>query len=161
MTTFLAYTVVGFATGCIYALTASGLVVTYTTSGIFNFAHGAIGMFMAFTFWQLSQAWHWPGLLSILLVVLVIAPLFGALIERVLMRGLAGASATTTMVVTVGLMVALIGLVQWIWPSSVQRQVPPFFGAGKFNLFGAYVTYHQALTMIVAIAVAVGLRFLL
>ena len=56
VTAFLAYTVIGVATGCIYALTASGLVVTYTTSGIFNFAHGAIGMLMAFTYWQLTRA---------------------------------------------------------------------------------------------------------
>ena len=161
MSTFLLFTILGLVTGATYAIAASGLVVTYTTSGIFNFAHGAIGMFMAFTFWQLTQAWGWPALPSLLFVVLVLAPLFGALIERLLMRGLAGASATTTMVVTVGLMVALIGFAQWIWPSSTQRQLPPFFGAAKVNLFGAYVTDHQLLTMGVAVAVAIGLRFLL
>ena len=36
METFLAFTIVGVVTGAIYAVTASGLVVTYTTSGIFN-----------------------------------------------------------------------------------------------------------------------------
>ena len=36
--------VIGVAIGSAYAIAASGLVVTYTTSGIFNFAHGAIGM---------------------------------------------------------------------------------------------------------------------
>ncbi|HEY2427405.1 MAG TPA: branched-chain amino acid ABC transporter permease, partial [Acidimicrobiales bacterium] len=58
----LSYLVVGIIYGCLYALTASGLVVTYTTSGIFNFAHGAIGMFMAFTYWQLAVCWGvpWP-----------------------------------------------------------------------------------------------------
>src|SRR5438309_723136 len=161
MQLFFGYMVIGLVAGCLYALTATGMVVTYTTSGIFNFAHGAIGMFMAFTFWQLRVAWGWPAIPALILVVLVLAPLLGALIERLLMRGLAGAPATTTMVVTVGLMVALIGFAQWIWPSSVQRQLPPFFGASKFRLFGAYVTYHQLLTMMVAIAVAIGLRFLL
>ncbi len=42
----------------------SGLVVTYTTSGIFNFAHGAFGMMAAFLYWQMqgpesSGAWGW------------------------------------------------------------------------------------------------------
>ncbi len=32
----------------IYAMSASGLVVVYTTTGIFNFAQGAIGMFLAY-----------------------------------------------------------------------------------------------------------------
>ena len=107
MTLFLTFTVIGLVTGAIYAIAATGLVVTYTTSGIFNFAHGAIGMFMAFTFWQLNQGWGWPALPSLLLVVLVLAPLLGAMIERLLMRGLAGAPATTTMVVTVGLRLRL------------------------------------------------------
>ena len=72
MSTFLLFTILGLVTGATYAIAASGLVVTYTTSGIFNFAHGAIGMFMAFVFWQLTQAWGWPAFLSLLLVVLVI-----------------------------------------------------------------------------------------
>ena len=33
---------------------ASGLVVVYTTTGIFNFAQGAIGMFMAYVYWELT-----------------------------------------------------------------------------------------------------------
>ena len=61
METFLAFTVVGIVTGAIYAVAASGLVVTYTTSGIFNFAHGAIGMFMAFVYWQLRVHRHVAG----------------------------------------------------------------------------------------------------
>ena len=48
MKDFLAFTIIGIVTGSIYAVAASGLVLTYTTSGIFNFAHGGIGMFMAF-----------------------------------------------------------------------------------------------------------------
>ncbi|MFM7057345.1 MAG: hypothetical protein ACKO2P_10530, partial [Planctomycetota bacterium] len=41
---FLTFTIVGLSTGAIYAIIASGLVLTYTTTGIFNFAQGAIGM---------------------------------------------------------------------------------------------------------------------
>ena len=43
ITTFL---VVGIALGGIYAILAGGLVVTYATTGIFNFAHAAIGCFL-------------------------------------------------------------------------------------------------------------------
>ena len=48
---------VGVTTGSIYAIAACGLVVTYTTSGIFNFAQGAMGMFSAFVYWQLKVDW--------------------------------------------------------------------------------------------------------
>ena len=55
---FLEFTIIGIVLGSAYAVAASGLVVTYATSGIFNIAHGAIGMFMAFVYWQLSVGWH-------------------------------------------------------------------------------------------------------
>ena len=42
----LFFLIVGITLGSIYAVAASGLVVTYTTSGIFNFAQGAMGMLM-------------------------------------------------------------------------------------------------------------------
>jgi branched-chain amino acid transport system permease protein len=48
VTQFLQFTVLGIVTGAVYAIAATGLVVTYSTSGIFNIAHGAIGMVMAF-----------------------------------------------------------------------------------------------------------------
>ena len=44
MQQFLQYTILGLVVGGVYVIAASGLVVTYTTSGIFNFAHGAIAM---------------------------------------------------------------------------------------------------------------------
>ena len=44
MSEFLRYTIFGLAFAGIYFIAASGLVVTYTTSGIFNFAHGAVAM---------------------------------------------------------------------------------------------------------------------
>ena len=43
MDKFLTFTIVGLTIAAIYAVIASGLVLTYTTTGIFNFAHGAAG----------------------------------------------------------------------------------------------------------------------
>ena len=73
------------------ALIAMGLVVTYTTTGIFNFSHGAIAMFSAFTFWTFWQKWHVNVILSLIIVLLILAPLFGMFIELALMRPLRGA----------------------------------------------------------------------
>ena len=86
----LFFVIVGITLGSIYAVAAAGLVVTYTTSGIFNFAQGAIGMAMAFVYWELKVDLGIQTLVAFLLTVLVAAPLFGALIERGLMRRLAG-----------------------------------------------------------------------
>jgi branched-chain amino acid transport system permease protein len=158
---FLQFTIIGLVMAAIYAIAASGLVVTYTTSGIFNFAHGAIGMMGAFMFWQLSRGWDLPVLLSLLIVLVVIAPLFGAFIDRVIMRGLEGTSEVTKTVVSVGLLFGLIALAPIIWPRTENRVVEPFFGDAKIEIAGVFVSYHQLVIVAVAISVAVGLRLFL
>ena len=61
----LLFLLVGLTLGSIYAVAAQGLVVTYTTSGVFNFAQGAMGMFMTFVYWELRTTstsrprWRW------------------------------------------------------------------------------------------------------
>ena len=71
MSNFLAYTVVGLCTAGIFAIAASGLVLTYTTTGVFNFGHGAISMLGAFTYWQLHIQWGLPEIVAVALVLLV------------------------------------------------------------------------------------------
>ena len=61
MEQFLTYTFLGLVLGAVYAIAASGLVLTYTTSGIFNFAHGAQAMLGAFLYWQLTVPWGLPA----------------------------------------------------------------------------------------------------
>jgi len=70
MTEFLSYTITGLSLAAILAVAASGLVLTYTTTGVFNFAHGAIGMFLAFVYWELSVNRGWPVPIALQLVVL-------------------------------------------------------------------------------------------
>ena len=160
MTAFLAYTIIGIATGCIYALTASGLVVTYTTSGIFNFAHGAIGMVMAFTFWELTVKDGWPQWLALIVVLGVFAPLLGAAIERLLMRRLHGSTTSTQIVVTLGLLLALIGGASVRWNATEPRVLPEFFAGHQVRLFSVNITYHQVTMVVVAVLVAAFLRLL-
>ena len=160
MTTFLAFTTVGLVVGCIYALTATGLVVTYTTSGIFNFAHGAIGMIGAFTYWQLDQAWGWPAPLALLVVLGVLAPLFGAGVERVLIRPLQGASVDLSIVITLGLLLFLIGLANVLWKPTETRVLPEFFAGSSVQLGSLSVKYSQILVVVVALAVALALKLL-
>jgi branched-chain amino acid transport system permease protein len=103
MNEFISFVIAGIVTGSIYAVTASGLVVTYNATGIFNFAHGAVGMFLAYLYWQLWQGWGWNPILSLAIVLLVLAPIFALVVERVLMRPLYGSSLNTMIVVSLGL----------------------------------------------------------
>ncbi len=160
MDELVAFTIVGIVTGAVYAVAASGLVVTYTTSGVFNVAHGAVGMLMAFVYWQVQSEWGWPTPLALAFVLLVAAPAFGVLVERTLARELANASLVSNLVVTIGLMLVLIGVAYNVWPPA-GRRVEGFFAPEGFDLGSVFVTWHQATTVLTAVAVAVGLRLVL
>ncbi|GAC1315117.1 MAG: hypothetical protein NVSMB12_09750 [Acidimicrobiales bacterium] len=161
MTTFLTFTLFGFAVAAVYAIAASGLVLTYTTSGIFNFAHGAIGMLMAFTYWQLRVHSHLPAPIALLLVLGIIAPLLGAAIERILMRDLGGATTGTTLVVTCGLLILLIGVAYVLWSPTKSRTLPEFYAGQFVTVLHVRISWHKIITFILAGVVALGLRVVL
>lgn len=162
----------GLITGAVFAIAASGLVVTYSTSGVFNFAHGALGMLSAYVYWDLRvndhHTWpllpkgHWPAPLALGFVLLVFAPLLGALLYRVVIRGLQGTSEIVKLVVPISVLLAAIGLANWVWKPTESHSIQPFFGADhKVTLFGVVLLWHDLTILFVAIALAVGLRVLL
>lgn len=162
MDKFLTFTIVGLSLAAIYAVIASGLVLTYTTTGIFNFAHGAAGMLAAFTYWQLRFEWGLPVPVCLILILGVMAPLFGVLLEVVVMRGLRGTTDTVKLVVSISLLLFMIGLAQLIWPPGISRPMSKFFQTSTpINLGPTTITWHQAITIGVAIAAAIGLRIVL
>jgi branched-chain amino acid transport system permease protein len=120
---FLTYTFLGLVLGAVYAIAASGLVLTYTTSGIFNFAHGAQAMLAAFMYWQLTVPWGLPALVAFLLVVGVFGPLMGMALHQVLMKGLRDVAEVTKVVVTVSVLLAMVSLSTWIWAPAEPRTV--------------------------------------
>ena len=160
MNEFLTFLIAGVVTGAIYAVTATGLVVTYSTTGVFNFAQGAMGMVLAFLFWQLWQGWNLPVLLALALTLLVFAPLLGAVVERTMMRNLHGASVGVSLVVTIGLLLLLYGVANAIWDQTVPRTLPEFFQNDQVTVAGVNITVEQLITVGVAVVAAVGLRLL-
>ena len=160
MSEFFSLLVAGIVAGSIYAVSASGLVVTYNTTGIFNFAHGAVGMLMAYLFWQFWQGWHWPVILSLVLVLAVAAPLLGLLIERAIMRPLYGATTNIALVVTLGLLLLIVGVASSIWKQTDTHTLPEFFTGHQVTIGSVSVSYEQLITVAVAVAVAVGLRLM-
>ena len=158
--TFFTYLVLGVAISAIYAISATGLVVTYITSGVFNFAHGAVGMFLAFVYWELRVNRGWPTPLALLATLGVCAPLIGVLLDVLVMRRLLrGASVATKLVVTLALLLAFQGLALAIWGIQL-RTLPGLWGDRSFTISGLVITWDQVTTVLAAVAVAFGLRLL-
>src|SRR3981081_4349456 len=73
MATFAAYTIIGLSVGGVYALAALGIVLIYRTTGVLNFAHGAMGMFSTFVAWQIFYGMahpYWPQWLATAIAIL-------------------------------------------------------------------------------------------
>ena len=155
MNQFISLTIAGIATyGCIYALTAMGLVVTYTTSGIFNFAQGAIGMVGAFFYWELSQGWHLQPLLALALAVLGFGPLIGALLETLIVRRLENAALEAKLTVTIALLLLGIAVATAFWDPGQLRNIPNFFNGHQVSIGGVNLTFQQLIVIGVALVTA-------
>jgi branched-chain amino acid transport system permease protein len=158
---FIIFTIGGLATASIYAITASGLTLTYATTGIFNWSHGAIGMLAAFAYWQLHVGWGWNAILSLAICLFVFAPALGVILEIGVMRRLEGTSEAAKLVVTLALALAMVGIAQWIWNPQTYRALTPLFNSDTLVLGPIRISYNDLIVLGVALLVAIGLRLLL
>ena len=114
MNEFLNLVAPGLVTGAIYSIMACGLVLTYQTSGMFNFGHSAVAFTTAYVYYQLHTGLGLPIVIAFPLAVLVYAPLLGMGLDRIVMRKLRTAPVHVRIVATVGLLVGLPNLLQWL-----------------------------------------------
>jgi branched-chain amino acid transport system permease protein len=145
----------------IYAVQATGLVVVYSSTGIFNLAQGSIGMVGAFVYWTLLVQWHLPELLALILSVCVFAPLFGLLLDVLIMRRLAQAALIAKLVATLGLSLALLGFANAIWNPNSPHAIPNLVATGGVTVFGVVLTWQRLITIGAALGLALALRWLL
>jgi branched-subunit amino acid ABC-type transport system permease component/ABC-type branched-subunit amino acid transport system ATPase component len=109
---FLDLVLTGAVTGAIYSIMASGLVLTYRTSGIFNFSQGAVAFIVAYFYYQIHSAGI-PIVLAVILSAFVFAPLLGIVLDQLCLRRLAKAPVYARIVGTIGLLIALPAIAQW------------------------------------------------
>jgi branched-chain amino acid transport system permease protein len=154
-------TLLGLVTGSIYAMSASGLVLTFKTSGILNLGYGALAMFTTLIHWQFTIEWGIPIWLSTLLVVLVVAPLIGVFLDTQLFRRLEGQPVVIGLMATVGLIVLLQGIVLNVWGSEA-KEIPSLFPQRPIAIPGGGTVGLDALLVLgVSAAAAAGLGAML
>lgn len=151
------FVVTGLVVGSIYAVAAFGLVLTYRTTGLFNFAHGAVAMVAGYAFYQLRDDWGWPTPIALALTLLVIAPAVGVLVDRVLFRSLASSSQASRVVVTIGLLVLLRGVIEIVFGAD-PKPVAPYLPQDTVAVGSTNVGYDQIAVGVVALACFVGLH---
>jgi ABC-type branched-subunit amino acid transport system ATPase component/branched-subunit amino acid ABC-type transport system permease component len=152
----LPFIIIGLTAGAVYALAGLGLVLTYKTSNVFNFAHGALATIGAYVFYVLYvlNDWAWP--LAAAVAVLIVGPVMGVLLE-LLARRIQSTSLALRVASTVGLLLVIEAAVELIYGLSAVRTVPIFLGTGNITLFGTPVQVAQVITFLFAVIVTVAL----
>lgn len=152
----------GLTNGVIYGLVALSLVLVWRSTGILNFAQGAMPMFatylgMGLLSYHLS---YWPCVA----IAIVAGFAIGGLTERVLVRGLYGKPEINPIVVMVGFLIVLEGVAAAIW-STLPRGLPSPFSSIDWQLGGKpiamsdFTVYEIVTALIVMTAVAMLFRF--
>jgi ABC-type branched-subunit amino acid transport system ATPase component/branched-subunit amino acid ABC-type transport system permease component len=149
---FLPFIVIGLTVGSVYGLAATGLVLTYKTSGIFNFAYGALASVSVFLFYELHVVHGWPWPVVGALCVFVLGPVMGYLLE-LLARQLAAADRTMQIAAMVGLILWIVSLTAILF-SNVSGNFPSFLPTSTVRIFGVNVEWQQIIVAVVAFAAA-------
>lgn len=151
------FTVIGIALGGIYALAAIGLVLIYRVSGVLNFAQGAVSMFSAFIAYQVSTVMGYPAAFG-LLSAIVVGGAIGYVIERFTIRPLAGRSALSKVVVTIGWLLVLQTAAGLIWGQNAYHRPVQLVSVSGFTFPGTSVVvgWDEFTTIVVALGLAFG-----
>jgi branched-chain amino acid transport system permease protein len=162
MDTLVLLTITGLGLGAMYFLIASGLSLIYGLMGVLNFAHGAFLTVGAYgTWWSADKL---EGALGSLALRFVVAALLGlaagavvaALVELVLIRPLYRRHIEQVLV-TVGLSLALVALVQAIWGPTERPFEAPGWLYDTTTILDARIPNNSFLELGVAVLVLVGL----
>ena len=161
MSTFFLLTVTGLGLGALYFLIASGLSLIYGLMGVLNFAHGAFLTVGAYATWfaesKLGGLSVLPRFLLAALVGLVVGGIVAALVELFLIRPLYGRHIEQVLV-TVGLSLATIALVQGIWGNDARLYQVPGWLRETTHVGGAAIPNDRWVGIAAALLVLAGLK---
>src|SRR5271155_668609 len=155
----LQFVIAGLVLGGIYAIASAGLVITYTSSGILNFAFGAIAFFIARFYYYLHTQENWSIVLAAVVSILIASPALGIFLYAVLFRHLRLSAPLIKVVATIGLLVALPSLATLIFGDQPIQQAPGLAPepVHVFHFLGVPVTLDQVIVYIcVVVTVVVG-----
>lgn len=153
--------VAGLGTGAVAALSGLGVIATYRVTGVLNVAFGAIGMLGAYLTRALVLDLHLPGLLAGLLVVGVVAPLLGLLLEGAVFGPLQtrAADAARLLIAGFGVTVLLVGVASAVWGEQARTDAPDLLPNSTLRPAGVDVSAAVPIELALVLVVAVGLAW--
>lgn len=155
---FTEVSLAGLGNGGLYALTGLAFVLIYKATRVINLAIGEILMLGAYIFFGFSAGAALPHWLAIVLT-LAVAGVFGAVVERTLIRPMLGENPISVFMVTVGLGSILVGFVELVWGATPLR-LPDFMPDQPVFIGEAYLSAKVATAFVVAAIMVTGFLLL-
>jgi branched-chain amino acid transport system permease protein len=155
----IAFILAGLVLGGIYAISAASIVVTYVSTGVLNFAFGAIAFFIARLYYYLVAQHGWPVYAAAIVAIVIAGPLLGVALYFALFRFLTQAQAITKVVATIGLSVAIPAATELIFGNQAILTSPGLapLPVHVFHVGGVAITLDQVIAYCCVVAVlAVG-----
>jgi branched-chain amino acid transport system permease protein len=156
---FINYTLNGVTNGMIFSALALSLVLIFRATKIINFAQGAMGMmttFIASSLLNQGLGYWW-----MFVCVLVIGFIFGATVERVLIRPLQGKSELNPVIVSIGLLIVLEGIAGAIY-GNASRGFPAAYSQSGLTVGHTKIAFsHFDVFILLAVLVLMGGTLLL
>ena len=158
MNEYLPFIVIGIVSGSVYGLAGVGLVLTYRTSGVFNFAHGAMATAGAYLFYELQVKNDVPWPIAMIICVVGLGAVLGVLME-LLARRMTRVPVAVVVVATIGPLL-IIQAVATIRYGAATFTTEDFLPTETFHL-AVDVGYDQLIITCVGVAVSAALALLL
>jgi len=142
--------------GGLYALAALGLGLVFGVMRLVNFAHGELITIAAYTLVLTAQL---PLILSIVLTLLVTSAI-AFMMELAIYRRLRGVNPAIMLIASFGLSTVLQRVYEFIFGALPKSAVVAPFLRGAFTVGGVSITISSVITVILAIAILLGMGFL-
>lgn len=152
---FLQYGIEGVGFGGVYALAALGLVLIFKSSGVVNFAFGAMATAVTLVFWSAAVASGLP-LVVAWLVALAFAMAVGAICELALLQRIERAPILIQIVLTLGLLLLIEGLAGVVWGYS-PKGIPPVLHGPSIALGSFLVRRNDLFILVLTLLIGAGL----
>jgi len=149
----------GIVIAGLYGLLATGIVIIFNTSGVINFAQGAVAIFSVFVLKTLLDHGVRPYLLAMLIAVGTGAGI-GWLIDRLTLAPVRGASALNKAIITIGWLILLQALAALIFDAGQSTNIPPLTSESQlFAIGGLGVSQQDMVTILAALGIGAGLTW--
>jgi branched-chain amino acid transport system permease protein len=150
----------GLINGGFYAMLSLGLAVIFGVLNIANFAHGAQYMLGAFVAWLLSQRLG-IGYWNALWIAPLLVGALGLLIERFMLRRLAGLDHLYGLLLTLGIALLIEGGLRQLYGVGGKPYETPEGLTGGVRLAGIFLPRYRLWTVVVSVFVCIGAWLLL